>query len=365
MQKGKRVDSNENNPEYENLKKYFGYKSFRPGQKEIVECINDGKDVLAVMPTGAGKSICYQVPALMQDGLTLVISPLIALMKDQVENLKAKGISSAYVNSSLSSMDLFYTLDNAAKGKYKILYIAPERLDTPNFKDFAKRANISIIAIDESHCVSQWGHDFRPDYLDIASIRLLLPNAVVLGLTATATEQVKNDIARNLKLKNPSIFISSFNRSNIYLEVQPKRKSTSQIIDFIRKHSGDSGIIYCFSRRQVDELTETLDKLGYSVLNYHAGLPDAVRAKNQELFIKDEVQIMVATIAFGMGIDKPNVRFVINLDLPKSLEEYYQEINAPKKGLKIMEECGHMAAQFDDPGGFAEVLKEMLASFEQ
>ena len=318
------------------LKKVFGYDSFRPLQKDIISNVLQGKDTLAIMPTGGGKSICYQIPALILEGITIVVSPLISLMQDQVQSLEADGIHSVFLNSTLEWEEYKTTVNEIRQGLTKIVYVSPEGLSTGKIRDLLTEEGITVscITIDEAHCISQWGHDFRPDYLDICTIRNYLPDAVMLALTATATEQVRTDIAKNLHLKNPSIFISSFNRSNIYLEVQPKRKAVDQVINYIKKHSGDSGIIYCFSRRQVDELTETLDKKGYSVLNYHAGLTDAVRAKNQELFIKDEVQIMIATVAFGMGIDKPNVRFVINYDLPKSLEEYYQEIGrAGRDGL--------------------------------
>ncbi len=318
------------------LKSVFGYDSFRPYQKEIITEVLKGHDTLAIMPTGGGKSICYQIPALIMKGITVVVSPLISLMQDQVSSLESQGVPSVFLNSTLSWEEYKQAVSDIRNNKVKIVYISPEGLSTERIRDLLSEpeVQVSCITIDESHCISQWGPDFRPDYLEIATIRRYVPDAVLLALTATATQEVQSDIAKNLKLKKPSIFVSSFDRSNIYLEVQPKRKATDQVINFIRKHSGDSGIIYCFSRRQVDELTETLDKLGYSVLNYHAGLSDAVRAKNQELFIKDEVQIMIATVAFGMGIDKPNVRFVINYDLPKSVEEYYQEIGrAGRDGL--------------------------------
>lgn len=318
------------------LKSVFGYDSFRPYQKEIIAEVLKGHDTLAIMPTGGGKSICYQIPALIMKGITVVVSPLISLMQDQVSSLESQGVPSVFLNSTLTWEEYKQAVDDIRKNKVKIVYISPEGLSTTRIRDLLSEPEIhvSCITIDESHCISQWGPDFRPDYLEISTIRKYVPNAVLLALTATATQEVQSDIAKSLKLKKPAVFVSSFDRSNIYLEVQPKRKATEQVINFIRKHSGDSGIIYCFSRRQVDELTETLDKLGYSVLNYHAGLSDAVRAKNQELFIKDEVQIMIATVAFGMGIDKPNVRFVINYDLPKSVEEYYQEIGrAGRDGL--------------------------------
>ena len=318
------------------LKTVFGYDSFRPLQKDIISNVLKGHDTLAVMPTGGGKSLCYQLPALILEGITVVVSPLISLMQDQVTSLETAGIHSAFLNSSLSWEDYCKSTDEIKSGEVKIIYVSPEGLATQRIRELLSSPELKIacITIDEAHCVSQWGHDFRPDYLEIKAIRHLFPDAVMLALTATATEHVRQDICQNLGMKNPKIFISSFNRENIYLEVLPKRNALELVINCIRKHSGESGIIYCNSRKGVDELAATLDKKGYSVLPYHAGLNDETRAKNQELFIKDEVQIIVATIAFGMGINKPNVRYVINYDLPKSIEEYYQEIGrAGRDGL--------------------------------
>ena len=318
------------------LKTVFGYDEFRPLQKDIITNVLKRHDTLAVMPTGGGKSLCYQLPALIMKGITVVVSPLISLMQDQVTSLETAGIPSAFLNSSLSWEDYCSTVDEIKSGKVKIIYVSPEGLATNKIRELlsSPELKISCITIDEAHCVSQWGHDFRPDYLEISSVRHLFPNAVMLALTATATEHVRQDICQNLAMKNPKVFISSFNRANIYLEVQPKRGAMETVINYIRKHAGDSGIIYCNSRKSVEEIAQTLDKKGYSALPYHAGLSDEVRAKNQNLFIKDEVQIIVATIAFGMGINKPNVRYVINYDLPKSIEEYYQEIGrAGRDGL--------------------------------
>lgn len=318
------------------LKTVFGYDSFRPLQKDIISNVLHGHDTLAVMPTGGGKSLCYQLPALILEGITIVVSPLISLMQDQVTSLETAGIHSAFLNSSLSWEEYCNATNEIKSGQIKIVYVSPEGLATQRIRELLSSPELKIacITIDEAHCVSQWGHDFRPDYLEISAVRSLFPNAVMLALTATATEHVRRDIVENLGMKKPKIFISSFNRENIYLEVLPKNKAQLQVINCIKKHAGDSGIIYCNSRKQVDELAASLDKAGYSVLPYHAGLSDQVRAKNQDLFIKDEVQIIVATIAFGMGINKPNVRFVINYDLPKSIEEYYQEIGrAGRDGL--------------------------------
>ena len=318
------------------LKTVFGYDTFRPLQKDIISSVLKGKDTLAIMPTGGGKSLCYQLPALIMEGITIVVSPLISLMQDQVFSLETSGIHSAFLNSSLTREEYFQAVDEIKSGDVKIVYVSPEGLATSRIREIlsSPELKISCITVDEAHCVSQWGHDFRPDYLEISAIRKLFPDTVMLALTATATEHVRKDIIKNLDMKKPAVFISSFNRENIYLEVQPKHKAIEQVISCIHKHAGESGIIYCHSRKQTDELSETLDKAGYSVLPYHAGLSDEVRAKNQELFIKDEVQIIVATIAFGMGINKPNVRYVINYDLPKSIEEYYQEIGrAGRDGL--------------------------------
>lgn len=318
------------------LKTVFGYDEFRPLQKDIITNVLKGHDTLAVMPTGGGKSLCYQLPALIMPGITVVVSPLISLMQDQVSSLKTSGIQSAFLNSTQSWEEYCKTVDEIKSGQIKIVYLSPEGLATSKIRELlsSPELKISCITIDEAHCVSQWGHDFRPDYLEISSVRHLFPKAVMLALTATATEHVRQDICKNLGMKNPKVYISSFNRENIYLEVQPKRGAMETVISYIRRHPGDSGIIYCNSRKQVEEIAQTLDKKGYSALPYHAGLSDEVRAKNQDMFIKDEVQIIVATIAFGMGINKPNVRYVINYDLPKSIEEYYQEIGrAGRDGL--------------------------------
>ncbi|MBR2107950.1 MAG: ATP-dependent DNA helicase RecQ [Treponema sp.] len=318
------VDSN---PELV-LSSVFGYKNFRPLQEAVINSVLAKKDTLVIMPTGGGKSLCYQIPALILKGITIVVSPLISLMSNQVASLEKHGIHSVFLNSSLEWKEYLKAVDEIKKGFVKIIYVSPEGLATSRIRDLLNEGNleVSCITIDEAHCVSGWGHDFRPDYMEIFSVRKLFPKATMIALTATATEQVKKDIIKNLGLKKPEIFTTSFDRKNIFLEVQPKKSGESQVIDFLKNHKDESGIIYCTSRRQVDELFVSLKKKGYSVLNYHAGLPDDVRGEHQQLFIEDKVKIIVATVAFGMGIDKPNVRFVINFDLPKSIEEYYQEI---------------------------------------
>ena len=310
------------------LKTYFGYSSFREGQEELINTILSGRDALAIMPTGAGKSLCYQVPALLLPGITLVISPLISLMQDQVKSLNEAGIHAAYINSSLTEGQINKALSFAAKGVYKIIYVAPERLETASFLAFALHTPISMVTVDEAHCISQWGQDFRPSYLKIINfVEQLSGNPVLSAFTATATEVVKNDIARILKLKNPNIIITGFDRKNLYYQVEHltgKQKDTF-ILNYIENHPNESGIIYCATRKNVDTLYEKLLKQGISVTRYHAGMNTDVRKKSQDDFIYDRVQIVIATNAFGMGIDKSNVRFVIHYNMPQSMENYYQE----------------------------------------
>ena len=308
------------------LKDTFGYDNFRPYQREVIENVLAGNDTLAIMPTGGGKSLCYQIPALMLDGLTLVVSPLIALMKDQVEQLRANGVSAAVLNSSISPFEYQKNMDAVRDGSAKLLYLAPETLLTPRIFSLLSQIKLALITIDEAHCISEWGHDFRPEYRQITEVRQRYPNATCLALTATATPRVRADIASSLNFEKANEFVASFNRPNLYVEVTPKRDGLGQALQFLEKRKEESGIIYCFSRRQVDELAAYLDVKGFSVRPYHAGLDDATRRNNQEAFIRDDVQIIVATIAFGMGINKPNVRFVIHYELPKSIEGYYQEI---------------------------------------
>lgn len=319
------------------LKDIFGYNSFRPLQLEIIKNLLAGKDTLAIMPTGGGKSLCYQIPALIFKGITIVVSPLISLMQDQVSSLKENGVPAEFLNSSLEFSEYLETVKKLKDGEIKIVYVSPEGLASDKMMGIFHECSMPIncITIDEAHCVSEWGHDFRPDYLSISNVRKHFPNAVCLALTATATASVQQDIIKNLQLYRPTVFTASFNRKNIFLEVKPKKNALSQVIECIEKHKDESGIIYCFSRKSVDELTMKLHNEGYSVLNYHAGLSDIQRTKNQNLFIKDKVRIIVATVAFGMGINKPNVRFVIHYDMAKSLEEYYQEIGrAGRDGLE-------------------------------
>ena len=318
------------------LKTTFGYDEFRPMQQEVIASVLSGRDTLAVMPTGGGKSLCYQIPALLFGGITLVVSPLISLMQDQVAFLVENGVSAVFLNSSLEWGDYLDAVQRIKSGSVKLVYLSPEALAADRTQSILHDASVpvSCITIDEAHCISEWGHDFRPDYLEISNIRAQFKDAVFLALTATATAQVQEDITANLRMKTPEVFVAGFNRANIFLEVRPKRNALREVIACLEQHSGESGIIYCFSRKQVDKLTEQLTDSGYSALNYHAGLSDEERRSHQQQFIRDKVRIMVATVAFGMGIDKPNVRFVIHYDLPKSLEEYYQEIGrAGRDGL--------------------------------
>lgn len=316
------------------LKETFGYDKFRPLQQEVIKNVLGQRDTLAIMPTGGGKSLCYQIPALIFDGLTVVVSPLISLMKDQVEQLRAYGVPSIFLNSSLSPQAYQENMDYIRNGAVKLLYVAPETLLTPRILALLDSVQVNCLTIDEAHCISEWGHDFRPEYRQLVSVRQRFPQAVCLALTATATERVRHDIRATLNFSSRNEFIASFNRENLYIEVVPKRNASSQTLEILERFKDQSGIVYCFSRRQVDELTDYLASRGYSVRPYHAGLDDAVRKQNQEDFIRDDVQIIVATVAFGMGINKPNVRFVIHYDLPKSIESYYQEIGrAGRDGL--------------------------------
>lgn len=310
----------------ETLKTYFGYDTFREGQEKIVEAILANRDVLAIMPTGAGKSICYQIPALILPGITLVISPLISLMQDQVKALNDAGIHAAFINSSLTENQISKALYLAASGRYKIIYVAPERLENYEFLEFARNVEISMVTVDESHCISQWGQDFRPSYLKIVEFIKNLPKRpIVSAFTATATEEVKNDILCTLSLADPEVVITGFDRKNLYYSVENIRRKDEFIMEYIEKHPTESGIIYCATRKNVDNLFELLFKRGVPVTRYHAGLTNETRKKNQDDFIYDRTPVIIATNAFGMGIDKSNVRYVIHYNMPQSMENYYQE----------------------------------------
>lgn len=323
-------------PAGEILRKYFGYDRFRPLQEQIIQSIVSGKDTLVLIPTGGGKSVCFQIPALMLDGVCIVISPLISLMKDQVDALKANGISAAYLNSSQSFDQQQATLDSCYRGEVALLYISPEKL-TSDISLITQMARPSMFAIDEAHCISEWGHDFRPEYMHLGILRERFSHVPFVALTATADKVTRKDIIRQLKLKDPQIFISSFDRSNLSLEVRtgikPKQR-LAEIAAFIRQRRGQAGIIYCLSRYNCEELASDLRMLGLQVAFYHAGMSTASRNKVQEEFLRDELQVICATVAFGMGIDKSNVRWIIHYNLPKNMEGYYQEIGrAGRDGL--------------------------------
>ncbi len=316
------------------LKQYFGYDQFRPLQAEIIERVLQKRDVLVLMPTGGGKSICYQLPALAQPGLAIVVSPLIALMKDQVEALRANGVPAAYLNSSLSGGEQTQIERNCTDGITKLLYVSPEKLSSPNFINWLKTLPISLFAIDEAHCISAWGHDFRPEYAQLKALKQYFPGVPLIALTATADKLIRHDIVAQLDLNDPEIFISSFDRKNLSLRVRPGRNRLGQILDFLEKHPNQPGIIYCMSRSSTEDIADKLYKSGYKASCYHAGLPTADRSATQEAFLRDDIQIICATIAFGMGIDKSNIRWVMHYNLPKNLESFYQEIGrAGRDGL--------------------------------
>lgn len=312
--------------DYEVLKKYFGYESFREGQQELITNILEHHDVLGIMPTGAGKSICYQVPAVMLEGITLVISPLISLMKDQVGTLNEAGIRAAYLNSSLSYAQYRKALSLARGYTYKIIYVAPERLMSDDFLSFAKEMKISMVCVDEAHCVSQWGQDFRPHYLQIREfLKEMSQRPIVSAFTATATTQVKEDILQLLDMKEPYTITTGFDRKNLYFAVEKPKDKYQALLHYVKQHTEDAGIVYCLSRKTVEEVCDRLCADGFAATRYHAGLSDAERMNNQDDFIYDRKTIMVATNAFGMGIDKSNVRFVVHFNMPKNMESYYQE----------------------------------------
>ena len=319
----------------EALKVLFGYDSFRPGQKEVIESILSGRDVFAVMPTGAGKSVCYQIPAMLLPGITLVISPLISLMQDQVKALNEAGVSAAFINSALSENAYFETIRKAQQGLYKIIYVAPERLVTDGFLELAHSVCISMVTVDEAHCISQWGQDFRPSYMKIVEfVRTLATRPIISAFTATATVTVRDDIVCTLGLNKPYVLVTGFNRDNLFFQVDKPRNKDEYVIDYISQHPNDSGIVYCATRKNVDKLYDLLKDRGVSVAKYHAGMGQAERKKMQDDFVFDYTSIVVATNAFGMGIDKSNVRFVIHYNMPQSMENYYQEAGrAGRDGL--------------------------------
>ena len=327
-------DGNYHSPE-EALKVLFGYDSFRPGQKDVIDSILAGKDAFAVMPTGAGKSVCYQIPAMLLPGITLVISPLISLMQDQVKALNEAGVSAAYINSSLSEHAFYETVRKAKQGFYKIIYVAPERLVTDGFPDLAKSVEISMLTVDEAHCISQWGQDFRPSYRKIVEfVRMMEKRPIISAFTATATETVREDIICTLGLHHPYVLVTGFNRDNLFFQVDKPKNKEQYILDYISEHTGESGIIYCATRKNVDCLYDLLKSKGVSVAKYHAGMGAAERKKMQDDFVFDYTGIIIATNAFGMGIDKSNVRFVIHYNMPQSMENYYQEAGrAGRDGL--------------------------------
>jgi len=316
------------------LKTHFGYDDFLPLQEQIIASVLDGNDGLVLMPTGGGKSLCYQLPSLRLDGLTLVVSPLIALMKDQVDALKANGLAADFINSTLPYSEVHRVQADAVAGRLRILYVAPERLALDDFQAFLDRLDVSLIAVDEAHCISEWGHDFRPDYRNLKALRRRLPDAPVIALTATATQRVREDIVAQLALRDCRVFVSSFNRPNLTYHVRPKRRTYEALLDILEAHRDQSAIIYRFSRKDTESLARRLSDDGINALPYHAGLDGPVRSTTQERFVRDEVSVIVATIAFGMGIDKPDVRLVVHYDMPKSVEGYYQETGrAGRDGL--------------------------------
>ena len=316
------------------LKEYFGYDAFRPLQEEIIGSVLQKRDALVIMPTGGGKSLCYQLPALSMDGVTLVVSPLIALMKDQVDALKANGIPAEFINSTLTYAEIMRVQTQARQGSLKILYLAPERLALPDFQGFLSTLKVSLVAVDEAHCISEWGHDFRPDYRTLGGLRRGMPDTPFIALTATATERVRGDIVSQLGLNRAQQFIASFDRPNLRYEVRPKQRAFEQLVGLLRERKGESAIIYCFSRKDTEEFSDRLQDAGFKALPYHAGMDAETRRRNQERFIRDEVDVIAATIAFGMGIDKPDVRLVVHQELPKTLEAYYQQTGrAGRDGL--------------------------------
>jgi ATP-dependent DNA helicase RecQ len=316
------------------LKRHFGYDAFRPLQEEIIRDALDGRDVFVLMPTGGGKSLCFQLPALMREALTIVVSPLISLMKDQVDALQTSGIAATYLNSTLAQNEAKARWRGLHRGEYRMLYVAPERLMLETFLERALNWNVAQFAIDEAHCISEWGHDFRPEYRELKKLRTHFPDVPMMALTATATERVRADIIKQLKLRDPRCYVASFNRPNLTYRIIPKTAPYQQLLAFIRSRPNDSGIVYCASRKSTESLARNLNEDGITAKPYHAGLTNAERTKHQDAFLRDDVRVITATIAFGMGINKPNVRFVVHYDLPKNIESYYQETGrAGRDGL--------------------------------
>jgi len=357
------------------LKHFFGHDAFRPLQREIAEAVLAGDDVLALLPTGGGKSICYQLPALLQDGLTLVVSPLIALMKDQVDSLRVNGVAATFLNSSLDASEAMERLDALDRGEYKLLYVAPERLVLPAFLASLDRWDLRRIAVDEAHCVSEWGHDFRPEYRRIHSLRERYPDVPLLAVTATATAQVRDDVERFLRLRSPRRFVASFDRPNLCYSVFEKRDALKQLLAFAMKRTNESGIVYVASRQSAEDLASRLSAAGIPARPYHAGLLPRERSRTQDLFIRDEIRVVCATIAFGMGIDKPNVRYVVHYDVPKNVEGYYQESGrAGRDGLPsdcVLFFSGgdaakqrHFIRQIEDPGERERANRLLLRMLE-
>lgn len=345
------------------LKKIFGYDDFRPLQAEIIQHVYQRRDVLVLMPTGGGKSICYQVPALTLEGTAVVVSPLIALMKDQVEGLRGNGAAAAYINSMLDASQARNVEDDLLAGRIKLLYVSPEKLVSQSFQPLLKRLKISLFAIDEAHCISSWGHDFRPEYTQLKFLKEQFPEVPVIALTATADKLTRKDIAEQLQLRDPATFIASFDRPNLSLSVRPGQKRFEQIVDFLKKHPGQSGIIYCLARRTCSELSEKLNARGFKTAYYHADMNHRERNQTQEDFINDRVPIICATIAFGMGIDKSNVRFIIHYNLPRNLEGYYQEIGrAGRDGLPAE---ALLFFSYQDVMTYRQMFEEGEASVEQ
>ncbi len=340
------------------LKRQFGYDSFRMNQESAIETVLQKKDCVVLMPTGGGKSLCYQIPALMLDGLTVVISPLIALMKDQVDALRNNGVEAAFLNSTQTAKEQVEVFQSIRSGELKLLYVAPERLlqSGDQFIDFLKSVNVSLFAIDEAHCISSWGHDFRPEYMQLAKLKTHFAGVPLIALTATADRLVRKDIIERLNVRDAAQFVSSFNRPNIFYAVEPKRNSFARLLDYLESRRDESGIVYCLSRSSADSLAADLRDEGYNALAYHAGLNKETRDRHQELFLKDEAKIVVATIAFGMGIDKSNVRFVVHMDLPKNIESYYQETGrAGRDGLQSEALLFFSWGDVNKLKGFAEV----------